>query len=89
MSVRRGDSWEPLLEYQYTTVTADGTTIDFTPPPDGPPAVVLPQDRVFSREYGVRLKSKVSAEFFRRLLAGRGFAVEGAADSNSFTARRK
>ncbi len=89
VSVRRGDSWEPLMEYQYTTVTADGNTIDFTPPPDGPPAVVLPQDRVFSREYGVRLKSKVSAEFFRRLLAGRGFAVEGAADSNSFTARRK
>ena len=69
VSVRRGDSWEPLMEYQYSTVTADGTTIDFTPPADGPPAVVLPQDRVFSREYGVRLPGKVSAEFFRRLLA--------------------
>ena len=34
-------------------------------------------------------ESKVSAEFFRRLLAGRGFAVEGAAGCNSFTARRK
>jgi hypothetical protein len=72
VSVRRGDSWEPLMEYQYSTVTADGTTIDFTPSADGPPAVVLPQHRVFSREYGVRLPDKVSAEFFRRLLAGRG-----------------
>jgi hypothetical protein len=89
VSVRRGDSWEPLVEYQYSTVTADGTTIDFTPPPDGPPAVVLPQDRVFSREYGVRLKSKVSAEFFRRLLSGRGFDIEEPATGQSFTARRK
>ena len=89
-SVRRGDRWEPLMEHQYSTVTADGTTIDFTPPADGPPAVVLPQDRVFSREYGVHLPDKVSAEFFRRLLAGRGFAVESASSSsNSFTARHK
>jgi hypothetical protein len=50
----------------------------------------LPQDRVFSREYGVRLPSKVSAEFFRRLLAGRGFDVESeSSTSSSFTARRK
>ena len=45
VSVRGGDSWEPLMEYQYSTVTADGRTIDFTPPADGPPAVVLPQLR--------------------------------------------
>jgi hypothetical protein len=90
VSVRRGDSWEPLMEYQYSTVTADGTTIKFTPPPDGPRAIVLPQHRVFSREYGARLRPKVSAEFFRRLLAGRGFEVESASStSNSFTARRK
>jgi hypothetical protein len=89
VSVRRGEGWEPLMEYQYSTVTADGTTIDFTPPPHGPPAVVLPQDRVFSREYGVRLPAKVSAEFFRRLLAGRGFVIESAPSSSSFTAHRK
>lgn len=89
VSVRRGNSWEPLMEYQYSTVTADGTTIDFTPPADGPPAVVLPQDRVFSREYGVRLPAKVGAEFFRRLLAGRGFDVESTPSSSSFTAQRK
>jgi hypothetical protein len=90
VSVRRGDSWEPLMEYQYSVVTVDGRTIDFTPPADGPPAVVLPQHRVFSREYGVRLADKVSAEFFRRLLAGRGFGVESASSSsNSFNARRK
>ena len=78
------------MEYRYSTVTADGTTIDFTAPADGPPAVVLPQDRVFSREYGVRLPDKVSAEFFRRLLTGPGFVVESASSSsNSFTARRK
>jgi hypothetical protein len=89
VSVRTGDSWEPLMEYQYQTVTADGATIDFTPPPGGPPALALPQDRVFSREYGVRLKSKVSAEFFRRLLAARGFEIEGSATGSAFTARRK
>jgi hypothetical protein len=89
VSVRRGDSWQPLMEYQYSTVTADGWTINFTPPADGPPAVVLPQHRVFSREYGVRLPDKVSAEFFRRLLAGRGFDVESAPNSHDFTARRK
>lgn len=90
VSVRRGDSWEPLMEYQYSTVSADGTTIDFTPPPDGPPEIVLPQHRVFSREYGARLESKVSAEFFRRLLAGRGFQIDApASGSSSFTARRE
>ena len=89
VSVRRTDSWEPLTEYQYATVTADGNTIEFTPPADGPPAIRLPQDRVFSREYGVRLKSTVSAEFFRRLLAGRGFEIEGPPTGNSFTARRR
>ena len=89
VSVRRKNSWDPLMEYQYSTVTADGTTIDFTPPSDGPPAVVLPQDRVFSREYGERMPGKVSAEFFRRLLAGRGFTIEGPASRSSFRARRK
>lgn len=89
VSVRRTDSWEPLMEYQYATVTADGDTFEFTPPPDGPPAIRLPADRVFSREYGVRLNSKVSAEFFRRLLAGRGFAIEGPATGSGFTARRR
>lgn len=88
--MRRGDSWEPLMECQYPAVTADGTTIEFMPPPDGPPRIVLPQDRVFCREYGVRLPAKVSAEFFRRLLAGRAFDVESASSSsNSLTARRK
>jgi hypothetical protein len=90
VSVRRGDSWEALTEHQYSSVTADGVTIDFTPPADGPPRVTLPQDRVFSREYGVRLPAKVSAEFFRRLLAGRGFEVDTTSASGSrFTARRK
>jgi hypothetical protein len=78
------------MEYQYSTVVADGTTIEFTPPSDGPPAIRLPQGRVFSREYGARLRAKVSAEFFRRLFAGRGFEVESASlNSDSFTARRK
>ena len=48
VSVRRA-SWEPLREYQYSTVTADGTTIEFTPPPVGPPAIVLPGPRVLPR----------------------------------------
>jgi threonine dehydratase len=73
------------MEYQYSVVTADGRTIDFTPQADGPPAVVLPQHRVFAREYGVRLPDKVSAEFLRRLLAGRSFDVESASSSNSVT----
>jgi hypothetical protein len=89
VSVRRGQGWEPLMEYQYSTVEADGTTINFMPPPDGPPAITLPQYRVFSREYGARLDNKVSAEFFRRLVAGRGFEVEAPAAGGRFTARRK
>jgi hypothetical protein len=39
---------------------------------------------------GDGLPGKVSAEFFRRLLAGRDFDVESvSSSSNSFTARRK
>ena len=90
VSVRRGEAMEPLTEYRYSAVTADGTTIDFAAPSDGPPPVRLPQHRVFSREYGARLPAHVSAEFFRGLLAGRGFDVESAsANSDTFTARRK
>ena len=89
VSVRRGDSWEPLLEYQYSAVTANGTTVEFARPPDGPPEMVLPQDRVFSREYGARLAQQGQREFFRRPLAGRGFTIEGPASGSSFTARRK
>ena len=77
------------MEYQYSAVDAGGTMINFMPPPDGPPAVALPQYRVFSREYGARLDGKVSAEFFRRLLACRGFEVEAPAAGSRFTARRK
>jgi hypothetical protein len=58
VSVRRGDSSEPPLEYQYSAVEADGTTIEFAPPADGPPPIVLPQARVFSRDYGARLPPK-------------------------------
>jgi hypothetical protein len=87
--VRRGDSWEPLLEYQYSSVTADGRTIEFAPPADRPPTVVLPQSRVFCRENGARLKSELSGEFFTELLARRGFDVESGTSKSGFTARRR
>jgi len=39
VSVRTKNSWEPLMGHQYSsTVTADRTTIDVTPPSDGLPA---------------------------------------------------
>jgi hypothetical protein len=85
--VRQCDSWEPLLEYQYSTVVADGATVAFTPPQDGPVQVTLPQARVFCEDNGARLKAALSAEFFTALLASRGFRVE-ASGGSSFTARR-
>lgn len=84
---RRRDTWDPLLEYQYATVTADGATVSFDGGTDGAPPVTLPQVRVFCDENGARLKPRVSAEFFGGRLATRGFAVEATTDS-SFTARR-
>ena len=90
VAVRAGATWLALLEYEYTGVTADGTTIDFTPP-QGRKTLVLPQQRVLSREYGVRLPAKTSAEFFRRRLTGRGFEIDesSASSGGHFTARRK
>lgn len=85
--VRRGDSWGPLLEYQYSAAVADGRVIEFVPPADGPPAVVLPQARVFCRENGARLTSELSAEFFTQLLGGRGFEV-AATSGAGFAAQR-
>lgn len=84
---RRGDGWEQLLEYQYSTVSADGTTIEFTSPQDDPPVVVLPQARVFCDEDGARLKAELIAEFFTTLLGRRGFEVN-ATGGSSFTARK-
>jgi hypothetical protein len=86
VSVQRGNMWIPLLEYEFGVVTADRTTFTFAPGPNGGQELVLPQLRVFSREYETRLKSTVSAEFFRQRLTGRGFKVEGS--GKSFTARR-
>jgi hypothetical protein len=90
VAVRAGKTWPALLDYEYSTVTADGRTIQFSPP-QARSTLVLPQQRVFSREYGVRLPAKTSAEFFRRRLAGRGFEVDEPSDSSGghFTARRK
>ncbi|OBA96984.1 hypothetical protein A5662_17260 [Mycobacteriaceae bacterium 1482268.1] len=88
VAVRTGDTWSALLEYEYPTVTADGTTIDFIAPPPGG-RVSLPQHRVFSREYGVRLPAKTNAEYFRRRLCSRGFDLDPDSVGDHFTARRR
>jgi hypothetical protein len=75
VSVRRGGQWLPLVEYEYVTATADGTTVRFAPA-GAAPAVVLPQTRVYSRETGARLNHDVSGAFFAQRLARRGFTVE-------------
>jgi hypothetical protein len=90
ITLRRGDNWPMLPEYEYSSVTADGTTITFTPASDGGARIVLPQMRVYSREYGCRLRSELSAKFFRQRLTGRGFTIDGPdeAKGSSFVARR-
>lgn len=87
--VRRREDWEALLEYRYSSVVADGRTIEFTPVADGPTAIELPQARVFCRENGARLTPTLNAAFFAGLLANRGFAVEKIDGGSHFTARRK
>jgi hypothetical protein len=93
VAVHRGDTWAPLLEYEYATVAADGTTIRFTSPPGGPQALALPPKRVYSREFGCRLRSDVSSAFFRQRLADRGFSVEpppsDGTSGDDFTAARR
>ncbi|OBA82467.1 hypothetical protein A9W99_01870 [Mycobacterium sp. 1164966.3] len=73
VSVRAPGGWFELLEYEYSAVTADGTTIRFAARGRD---VILPQARVFSRETGARLPDGVSAAFFRQRLASRGFCVD-------------
>ena len=88
VAVRAGGTWPALLEYEYSAADADGTTIEFSSPQGGS-RLVLPQQRVFSREYGVRLPAKTNAEFFRTRLRTRGFDVDDASNGDHFTARRK
>jgi hypothetical protein len=92
VAVRNRDGWAPLLECQYPMAAADGTTVRFAPACGGPSALVLPQKRVFSREFGCRLRSTLSADYFRRRLADRGFSVEpppsDRVGGDSFDARR-
>lgn len=76
IAVRGAHGWFQLLEYEYSNVIADGTTIRLTPAVDWVPAVALPQARVYSRETGARLRRNVSAEFFIQRLARRGFNIE-------------
>lgn len=88
VAVRAGNGWTPLLEYQFAQVTADGTTITFTPPAGHAP-LVLPQLRVFSVEFDARIRAALSAEFFRNRLIASGFSVEPSdSGANSFEARR-
>ena len=87
VAVQAGRTWPALLEYEYVCADADGTTIEFSGPQGGN-RLTLPQQRVFSREYGVRLPAKTSAEFFRRRLRLRGFDVDEASNSDHFTAKR-
>jgi hypothetical protein len=89
VQVRLRDSWDPLLEYRYATVVADGGVIAFIPERAGPPAIELPQARVFCRENGARLKPELSAAFFAELLSVRGFRVERDDGSARFSAERK
>ncbi|EUA11348.1 hypothetical protein I546_2815 [Mycobacterium kansasii 732] len=89
ISVRGPRGWGQLLEYDYAAVTADGTTIRFTPAGDATPAIILPQARVFSRETGTRLRSQVSAELFQQRLTRHGFTIEVIdAKRGSFRGRR-
>ena len=87
VAVQAGGTWPAVLEYEYVCVDADGTTIEFSGPQGGN-RLTLPQQRVFSREYGVRLPAKTSAEFFRRRLRLRGFDLDEASSSDHFTAKR-
>lgn len=72
VSVRGKQGWSPLLDYEYSEVSADGTTIRYI----GASTVVLPQARVFCRENGARLHRKVSGRLFGEPLARRGFTVD-------------
>lgn len=85
ITVKGPRGWFQILEYEYATVTADGTTIRFTPSAQGTPTIVLPQARVFSQETEARLSSEVSAAFFHERLERRGFTVESH-DKSRFTA---
>ncbi|GAB7142526.1 hypothetical protein [Mycobacterium riyadhense] len=89
ISIRGPRGWFQLLEYQYSAVFGDGTTIRFTAVGDGAPPIVLPQARVFARETGARLSRDVSAAFFQQRLAHRGFAIEAIdVKRGSFLGRR-
>lgn len=89
ISIRTTRGFEPLLEYEYSAVTADGTTIRFIPAAPQATAIVLPQARVFCRENGARLEPAISGELIGRRLARRGFTVDEIdSKSGHFRARR-
>lgn len=76
IAVRDKHGFSPVLEYEYSAVTADGTTIRFTPADDRTSKIVLPQSRVFCRENNARLEPKVSGQLIGERLVGRGFRVD-------------
>lgn len=89
ISVRDKQGWSPLLDYEYSAIAADGTTIRYTPASDAAAPVVLPQARVFCRENGARLHREVSGQLFAQRLARRGFTIEDVdAKHGRFRARR-
>ena len=89
ISVRDKQNAVPILDYEYSAVDADGTTIRYTPASPGTPKIVLPQARVFCRENGARLSREVSGQLIGQRLAQRGFVVDEVdAKHGHFRARR-
>lgn len=76
ISVRDRNGFTPILEYEYSAVSADGTTIRYTPSHDGTREIVLPQARVFCRENNARLERDVSGQLIGERLVQRGFRVD-------------
>jgi hypothetical protein len=77
LSVRKRKDWETVQCREYPFITADGTSILFRESEDDTPRLELPLWRVFSRDKGTAVKTKVLAAWFRKELEAQGYTVEG------------
>lgn len=76
IKVQDGSGWNPLELIEYKSVEADGVDVSFFKDDQKSPTVTLPIGRVYSRDLGTRVETKVLVKFFRDQLEACGFAVE-------------
>lgn len=76
LSVEKDGGWQPVQPKDYPFADADGLNINLRKTQSDQPEIVLPISRVYSRDIGTRVQTKVLVKYFREYFENQGFTVK-------------